>query len=149
MSKGSIIAGKRKELISGPTRTGKSEQLLDRIELLKRADKKFILLLPTGDHVNHYKRQIALKHGGIFGSSIVDLNGLANMIESLTDEPFPKKTPNFVLTHILEDIIRDKLSKSELIYFKQAAELKSFASELGSLIDEFIQSRVNPEDLIG
>ena len=141
--------GKRKELISGPTRTGKSEQLLDRIELLKRADKKFILLLPTGDHVNHYKRQIALKHGGIFGSSIVDLIGLVKMIERLSDAPFPKETPKFVLIHMLENIIRDRVSKGELVYFKKAAELRSFASEMHFLIDEFIQSRVNPEDLAG
>ena len=149
MSKGSTIVGKRKELISGPTRTGKSEQLLDRIEELGRVNKKFILLLPTVDHVNHYKRQLALKHGGIFGSSIVDLNGLVNMIERQSDAPFPKTTPKFVLTHMLENIVRDKLSKSELIYFKKAAELKSFASELRSLVNEFIQSRVTPEDLIG
>ena len=149
MNKGSIIVGKRKELIFGPTRTGKSEQLLDRIELLWRENKKFILLLPTGDHVNHYKLQIALKHDGIFGSSIVDLNGLVNMIERVTDAPLPKKTPKFVLTHMLENIVGDRLSKGELIYFRKAAELKSFASELRSLIDEFIQSRVTPEDLTG
>ena len=156
MSGGSIIVvknlnevEKRKELISGPTRTGKSEQLLDRIGLLKKSDKKFILLLPTGDHVNHYKRQIALKHGGIFGSSIVDLNGLVKMIENRSDAPMPKKTPSFVFTYMLENIISDRLSGGKLIYFKKAADLKSFASELYSLINEFIQSCVNPEDLAG
>ena len=142
-------AVKRKELISGPTRTGKSEQLLDRIGLLKKSDKNFILLLPTKDHVNHYKRQIALKHGGIFGSSIVDLNGLVNMIELRSELHLPQNIPNHVVTQMLQDIVRERVSSGELLYFKRAAELKSFASEFRSLIDEFIQSNVKPKDLAG
>ena len=77
--------------------------------MLKKAGKKFILLLPTKDHVDHYKRQIALKHGGIFGSSIVDLNGLVNMIDLRSDSDLPQIIPNYEVTFMLQNIIQDRV----------------------------------------
>ena len=90
-----------------------------------------------------------MKHGGIFGSSIVDLNGLVNMIDLRSESDLPQIIPNYVVTFMLQNIIRDRVSSGDLLYFKKAAELKSFASEFSSLIDELIQSNVKPEDLTG
>ena len=90
-----------------------------------------------------------MKHGGIFGSSIVDLNGLVKMIDLRSESDLPQIIPNYVVTFMLQNIIHDRVSSGDLLYFKKAAELKSFASEFSSLIDELIQSNVKPEDLTG
>jgi len=137
-----------KILISGPARTGKSEQIISRIKEYAESNTNFILIVPTSDYLNQYKRLIAENSGGLFDTSVLSLDDLIKKIEQQSDQKVYESAQNFQLHRMVSDIIEDKVSGGELQYFKEASKLLGFAAELLKLFGEFVQSLIKPNDLL-
>ena len=137
-----------KVLISGPARTGKSEQIISRIKEYAESNRKFLLIVPMHDSVTQYKRLIAENSGGLFNSSILSLNELTKKIgQEFNQSPY-ENAKKYQLHQMVSDIIEEKASAGELKYFNEASKLLGFPAELLKLFGEFIQSMIKPNDLM-
>ena len=135
-------------LISGPARTGKSEQIISRIKEYTKSSTNFLLIVPQSDSVTQYKRLIAEKCGGLFNSSILSIKDLVKKIEQRSDQSQYEAAKRYELHQLVSDIVKEKESLGELQYFKEASKLQGFPAELLKLFNEFIQSMVMPKDLL-
>ncbi|MCH7495723.1 MAG: UvrD-helicase domain-containing protein, partial [Candidatus Marinimicrobia bacterium] len=138
-----------KVVISGPSRTGKSEQVLNHLNALARSGERFYLILPSGDYVQRYKKLIAGSAGGYIGSSVMTLNSLVELIEEASGRRGNEEVPGYMLNHMISEIIEKAADSNQLSYFGEAAKLNSFSLELQLLFSEFLHSRLKPDDLIG
>ena len=138
-----------KVVISGPSRTGKSEQVLNHLNALAQSGERFYLILPSGDYVQRYKKLIAGSAGGYIGSSVMTLNSLVAVIEEASGRRDYREVPGYMLNHMISEIIEKAADSNQLSYFGEAAKLNSFSLELQKLFSEFLHSRLKPDDLIG
>ena len=137
-----------KILISGAARTGKSEQIISRIEEYVKSSTKFLLIVPTTDYQNRYKQLIAKYVGGLFDSPVFSLKELIKNIEQQSQQTSYGNAQNYELNRIVSDIIEEKVSAGKLRYFKEASKLLGFSGELLKLFGEFTQSMIEPDDLL-
>ena len=137
-----------KILISGAARTGKSEQIISRIEEYVKSSTKFLLIVPTTDYQNRYKQLIAKYVGGLFDSPVFSLKELIKNIEQQSQQTSYGNAQNFELNRIISDIIEEKVSAGKLHYFEEASKLLGFPGELLKLFGEFVQSMIDPDDLL-
>ncbi len=135
-------------IIEGPAGSGKTtkayELLLD--QAAKHKDKTYILVIPEQSSISAQKDIIDMSpHSGILNIDILSFNRLAHRIFAAAGgeacELIDDSGKNLIIRHIADDIIED------LSVIKGELKKSGYVAEIRSVISEFMQYGISPEDI--
>ncbi|MCF0142272.1 MAG: hypothetical protein HUJ75_02730, partial [Parasporobacterium sp.] len=136
------------KIIIGPASSGKSMKLAR--DLVKEAhehpEKSFIALVPEQFTLQMQKRLTMLheKHA-LFNVDIVSFNRLARKVFNELGEQTGQVLDDLGKTLILKRVLEE--CQDDMIIYKKKAHLSGFVDEIKSMITEFRQYEIGPEEL--
>jgi hypothetical protein len=134
------------ELIQGPPNSGRADEILARVRAALAEEP--VLVVPTGDDVAAFERQLCEGGGGSIGASIATFAALnAEVIRALAVEVPPALTQPQ-----RQALVRAAIRRSQPRRLRRSAARPGFAPALDALIAELQSALISPaefERLVG
>lgn len=128
------------EVIQGPPNSGRAGAILDRFRAVLDADP--VLVVPTGDDVATFERELSATSGAAVGGSISTFVALASEIAGALSA----EVPPALTTAQREALIRAAIDRAEPSRLRISAARPGFAPALDSLITELQAALISPSE---
>lgn len=130
-------------IILGPSHTGKSTYILDRIEQHMKKGQQAVLIVP--DQASYYyERRLCDRAGGLIGVEVYGFERLCERLISRHGTALPVLSDQGRCMVLRRAAHRQK---KELQLFSRTAQLKGFAASMDTRISKFKQCCISPSEL--
>ena len=130
------------ELIVGPPNSNRAGAVLDRLR--GALDRDPVLVVPTGDDIVRFERDLCADGGAQVGATIRTFGSLFDEIAGLTATPVPPRlSPPQRLA-----LVRAAVASTDLRVLRRSSGSPGFAPALDTLIAELQAALVSPADLL-
>lgn len=130
-------------ILLGPSHTGKSTLLLDRLEQHMHRGERAVLLVPE-QATYHWERRLCARLGGLIGIEVYSFERLSQRLITQYGRSLPYLSDQGRCMVLRRAAYR---CQDELGLFGRAAQRKGFASSMDAMIGRFQQSCISPDDL--
>lgn len=130
-------------ILLGPSHTGKSSALLDRLEQHMHRGERAVLLVPE-QATYHWEQRLCARLGGLIGIEVYSFERLSQRLIGQYGRSLPYLSDQGRCMVLRRAAYR---RQNDLSLFGKAAQRKGFASSMDQMIGRFQQNCISPDDL--